>query len=147
MAGVAVNQTEANLLHAFLGETLTSRRYRAVAACAEANGDGHAASEFRRLARRRNSHAEEHLRLLDGLESAPTRCPSGDARDDLRAAIAGEHAQSARYAGMARTARDEGLDEIADWFEMLAKAGRVHAARFQRALDTLIGERARGFGT
>ena len=38
---------------------------------------------------------------------------------------------------MARTAREEGLDEIADWFETLAKAERSHANRFQKALDNL----------
>ena len=37
----------------------------------------------------------------------------------------------------ARTARDEGFDEIADWFETLAKAEKSHAGRFQRALDGL----------
>jgi rubrerythrin len=41
------------------------------------------------------------------------------------------------YPGMARTARHEGHDEIADWFETLAKAERSHAGRFQRALDTM----------
>ena len=40
------------------------------------------------------------------------------------------------YPGMARTAREEGFDEIADWFETLAKA-ESHAGRFQKALDTL----------
>jgi rubrerythrin len=38
---------------------------------------------------------------------------------------------------MAKTARDEGHDEIADWFETLAKAERSHANRFQKALDQL----------
>ena len=41
------------------------------------------------------------------------------------------------YPGMARTAREEGMDEIADWFETLAKAERSHANRFQKALDEL----------
>jgi len=41
------------------------------------------------------------------------------------------------YPGMARTARKEGLDEIADWFETLAKAERSHANRFKKALDEL----------
>jgi rubrerythrin len=38
---------------------------------------------------------------------------------------------------MARTAREEGFEEIADWFETLAKADRSHAGRFQTALDAL----------
>jgi rubrerythrin len=41
------------------------------------------------------------------------------------------------YPGMAKAARDEGFEEIADWFETLAKAERSHANRFQKALDSL----------
>jgi rubrerythrin len=41
------------------------------------------------------------------------------------------------YPGMARTARDEGFEEIADWFETLAKAEKSHAGRFQKALNSL----------
>ena len=39
--------------------------------------------------------------------------------------------------GMAKTARDEGHDEIADWFETLAKAERSHANRFTKALESI----------
>ena len=54
------------------------------------------------------------------------------------AAIAGEtHEYTDMYPGMAKSARDEGFDEIADWFETLAKAERSHANRFQKALDAL----------
>jgi len=41
------------------------------------------------------------------------------------------------YPGMAKAARTEGFDEVADWFETLAKAERSHANRFQKALDAL----------
>ncbi len=41
------------------------------------------------------------------------------------------------YPGMARAARDEGFEEIADWFETLAKAEKSHTGRFQKALDTI----------
>ena len=41
------------------------------------------------------------------------------------------------YPGMAKTARDEGFNEIADWFETLAKAEKSHAGRFQKLLDTI----------
>ena len=55
---------------------------------------------------------------------------------NLKAAIAGEtHEYTDMYPGMAKSAREEGFDEIADWFETLAKAERSHAKRFQKALD------------
>jgi rubrerythrin len=39
------------------------------------------------------------------------------------------------YPGMAKTAREEGFDEIADWFETLAKAERSHANKFSKTLE------------
>jgi len=42
------------------------------------------------------------------------------------------------YPGMAKSAREEGFEEIADWFETLAKAERSHANRYQKALDALV---------
>jgi len=58
--------------------------------------------------------------------------------DNLKAAFAGEtHEYTDMYPGMARTAREEGFEEIADWFETLAKAEKSHAGRFQKALETL----------
>ena len=72
--------------------------------------------------------------------SATRRPASRSARPRtiLRAAIAGEtHEYTDMYPGMARTAREEGFDEIAEWFETLAKAEKSHAGRFQKALDAL----------
>ena len=52
--------------------------------------------------------------------------------------MAGEtHEYTDMYPGMAKEAREEGFDEIATWFETLAKAERSHAGRFQKALDDL----------
>jgi rubrerythrin len=41
------------------------------------------------------------------------------------------------YPGMAKSAREEGFPEIADWFETLAKAEKSHAGRFQKLLDSI----------
>jgi rubrerythrin len=41
------------------------------------------------------------------------------------------------YPSMAKSAREEGFDDIAEWFETLAKAEKSHAGRFQKMLDTL----------
>ena len=69
----------------------------------------------------------------------PPACRSADSRQNLKAAVAGEtHEYTDMYPGMAKTARDEGFDEIADWFETLAKAERSHANRYQKALDALV---------
>ena len=68
-----------------------------------------------------------------------TGLPIGATRDNLKAAVAGEtHEYTDMYPGMAKTARDEGHDEIADWFETLAKAERSHANRYAKALAELV---------
>ena len=41
------------------------------------------------------------------------------------------------YPGMAKTAREEGFEEIADWFETLAKAEKSHAGKFQNTLESI----------
>jgi rubrerythrin len=67
-----------------------------------------------------------------------TGLPIGNTAQNLAAAIAGEtHEYTDMYPGMARTAREEGFDEIADWFETLAKAEKSHAGKFSKALETL----------
>ena len=55
--------------------------------------------------------------------------------------VMGQGGGEFRGRGFAKTkqAREEGFDEIADWFETLAKAERSHANRFQKALDNLEG--------
>jgi rubrerythrin len=61
--------------------------------------------------------------------------PARTTAEALESAIHGEtHEYTDMYPGMAKAARDEGFDEIADWFETLAKAERSHANRFSRAL-------------
>ena len=47
------------------------------------------------------------------------------------------HEYTDMYPGMAKTAREEGFAEIADWFETLAKAEKSHAGRFAKAQGTL----------
>ena len=62
----------------------------------------------------------------------------GGTEYNLKSAVAGEtHEYTDMYPGMAKDARDEGSEELADWMETLAKAERSHANRFQKALDPL----------
>jgi len=55
-----------------------------------------------------------------------------------KASIAGEtHEYTDMYPGMAKAAREEGFDEIADWFETLAKAEKSHAGKFSKTLEAM----------
>ena len=65
-----------------------------------------------------------------------TGLPIGGTEDNLRASIAGEtYEYTEMYPGFAKSAREEGFAEIADWFETLARAEKSHAGRFQSGLD------------
>ena len=62
----------------------------------------------------------------------------GATSDNLRSAVAGEtYEYTEMYPGFARTARDEGFEEIAEWLETLARAEKSHAGRFQSGLENL----------
>jgi len=146
MSEIPVSQTAANLLHAFARAMLANHHYVAFASSLEAKGQGQAAAVLRGLAQRRADQADGHLRLLAGLEEAVTDGSGGGVSRDICAAIASERDRSAAYAGMARTARDEGFDEIADWFELLAKARRSYVQRLRGALVSQAERGWIGFG-
>jgi rubrerythrin len=96
------------------------------------------AAVFRSTAEGETGHAHGHLEYLEAVGDPATGLPIGATSFNLKAAIAGEtHEYTDMYPGMAKQAREEGFEEIADWFETLAKAERSHANRFQKALDTL----------
>jgi len=130
--------TEQNLKNAFAWESQANPYYLDFAQMADAEGFNDVAAVFRLTAESKTGHAHRHLEYLDEVRDPATGQPIGPTRDNLKAAIAGEtHEYVDVYPGMARAARQEGFDEIADWFETLAKAGKSHARRFQKALDAL----------
>src|SRR6516225_8811501 len=115
------------------------RRYLYFAQKADVEGYNDVAAVFRSTAEGETGHAHGHLEFLEAVGDPATGLPIGPTRDNLKAAVAGEtHEYTDMYPGMAKTARDEGFDEIADWFETLAKAERSHANRYQKALDVLV---------
>ena len=131
-------KTHENLKAAFAGESQANRRYLYFARAADIEGYPEAAGVFKNTADGETGHAFGHLEFLAEVGDPATGEPIGSTADNLKAAIAGEtHEYTDMYPGMARTAREEGFEEIADWFETLAKAERSHAGRFQKALDTL----------
>jgi rubrerythrin len=130
------SKTEDNLKAAFAGESQANRRYLYFAAKADVEGYNDVAALFRSTAEGETGHAHGHLEYLETCGDPATGLPFGPTADNLKAAVAGEtHEYTDMYPGMAKTARDEGFEEIADWFETLAKAERSHANRFQKALN------------
>src|SRR5471030_2778472 len=138
MSKLKGSKTEANLKAAFAGESQANRRYLYFANKADIEGQNDVAALFRSTAEGETGHAHGHLEYLEQVGDPATGLPIGSSRQNLTAAVAGEtHEYTDMYPGMAKGARDEGFEEIADWFQTLAKAERSHANRFQKALDAL----------
>jgi rubrerythrin len=138
MAKLQGTKTHDNLLHAFAGESQANRRYLYFARQADVEGYNDVASVFRSTGEGETGHAFGHMDYIAEVGDPATGKPVGDTRSNLVAAVAGEtYEYTEMYPGFARTAREEGFAEIADWFETLAKAERAHAGRFQKALDEI----------
>ena len=134
------SKTEENLKAAFAGESQANRRYLYFAQKADVEGYNDVATVFRSTAEGETGHAHGHLEFLEEVGDPATGEPIGSTEQNLNAAIQGEtHEYTDMYPGMTKTARDEGCDEIADWFETLAKAEKSHAGKFQKTLDNLEG--------
>ena len=132
------SKTEQHLKDAFAGESQANRRYLYFANKADVEGRPDIAALFRSTAEGETGHAHGHLEFLEACGDPAPGLPIGSTRDNLKAAVAGEtHEYTDMYPGMAKTARAEGHDEIADWFETLAKAERSHANRYAKALAEL----------
>ena len=138
MANLKGTKTHKNLKDAFAGESQANRRYLYFAKVADVEGYPEVAMNFRETAEGETGHAHGHLDYLKVAGDPATDLPIGDSILNLKASIAGEtHEYTDMYPGMAKTAREEGFTQIADWFETLAKAEKSHAGRFQKMLDTI----------
>jgi rubrerythrin len=128
-------KTYENLKRAFAGESQASRRYLYFAQKADIDGYPEVAALFRSVANGETGHAFGHFDFLAEVGDPVTGMVVGDTEDNLKSAIVGETYEYAEmYPGFARMAREEGLDNVADWFETLAKAEKSHAERFASCL-------------
>jgi rubrerythrin len=138
MAELKGTHTFENLKEAFAGESQANRRYLWFAQKADVEGYPDIAALFRSVAEGETGHAHGHLEYLAQVGDPATGEPIGDSEDNLKSAVAGEtYEYTQMYPGFAKTAREEGLTEIADWFETLARAEKSHAGKFQQGLEAI----------
>ncbi|GAA0606673.1 MULTISPECIES: rubrerythrin family protein [Thalassospira] len=137
-------RTEANLRAAFAAEAQTNRRYLYFAQQADIEGYTDAAELFRTAAEAETGHAFGHLEFLETAGDPLTGKELGTTRLNLEAAVAQEKDEAeTAYPEMARIAREEGLEDIAAWFESLARVEAAHADRIERLL-TRMGSKTDG---
>jgi rubrerythrin len=124
-------KTKQNLLDAFAGESQANRKYTAFARVADAEGYPEIAELFRSIGEGETAHALGHLERLAGV---------GSTAENLQAAIDGETYETEdMYPRMVAEAREEGHEDIAQWFELVGQAEKAHAARYKEALKKVQG--------
>ena len=107
------------------------RRYLYFARVADIEGYPDVGGLFRDTSEAETGHAFGHLDFLKEVGDPCTGVPIGTTSKNLKSAVEGEtYEYTEMYPGFAKTARDEGLSELAEWFETLAKAEKSHAGRF-----------------
>jgi len=131
-------RTHENLKNAFAGESQANRRYLYFARRADIEGYPDVGGLFRDTSEAETGHAFGHLDFLKEAGDPVTGLPIGSTEQNLKSAIDGETYEfTEMYPGFGKTARSEGFEEIAEWFETLAKAEKSHAGRFTKGLQTL----------
>jgi rubrerythrin len=138
MKNLKGTRTHENLKHAFAAESQANRRYLYFARVADIEGYPDIGGLFRDTSEAETGHAFGHMDFLKQAGDPVTDVEFGSTRQNLKSAVDGEtYEYTQMYPGMAKVAREEGLLEIAQWFETLAKAERSHAGRFGKGLEGL----------
>ena len=127
-------QTEANLATAFAGESQARNKYTYFASKARKEGFVQIAAIFEETAKNEQEHAKIWFKLLNGGEISSTA-------ENLQAAADGENYEwTDMYAGFAKTAREEGFNEIADLFDGVAAIEKEHEERYKKLLANVKGD-------
>ena len=138
------SQTEKNLLIAFAGESQARNRYTFFADAARREGYEKIADIFMETAENECVHARRFFRFLEGgMVEICAAFPAGvigTTAQNLKASADGEREEAAEaYPAMAKTARDEGFEEIAVQFETTGQAEAWHEKRFRALLADVDG--------
>ena len=121
-------KTEKNLLEAFAGESQARNKYTYFASKAKKEGYVQISKIFEETAGNEKEHAEIWFKYLCGGEIPTTA-------DNLKAAAEGENFEwTDMYERMAKEAKEEGFDEIAAKFLLVAKIEKDHEERYRKLL-------------
>ncbi|MEH2945482.1 rubrerythrin family protein [Sporofaciens sp. KK001] len=127
------SKTEANLQAAFAGESQARNKYTYYASKAKKDGYVQIANIFEETAANEKEHAKMWFKLLHG-GAVPSTI------ENLKDAADGENYEwTDMYAEFARTARDEGFDDIALLFEEVGKIEKEHEERYRKLLANIEG--------
>lgn len=132
MSNLKGTKTEKNLMEAFAGESQARNKYTYFASKAKKDGYEQISALFLETANNEKEHAKIWFKLLGGI---------GTTEENLKAAAAGENEEwTEMYARMAKEAREEGFDQIADLFEGVAAIEKEHEERYLKLLENIENE-------
>ena len=136
-------QTEKNLLKAFAGESQARNRYTYFASAAKKEGYVQISAIFTETADQEKEHAKRFFNFLEGGEVEITAAfPAGkinNTETNLNAAAEGENFEwTELYPGFAKTAREEGFEDVAKAFEAISIAERQHEKRYRELMENVI---------
>lgn len=140
-----MKKTLENLAKAFIGESQARNRYTMFAKVAKKEGFEQIAGIFLETAEQEKEHAKkifDKIQELKGNEDiqeikveAPCHIEIGDTKKNLQLAIMGEDYEwQVMYSDFAKTAEEEGLKDVADWFRAILVAENHHSERYQKLL-------------
>ncbi len=125
-------KTEANLWEAFAGESQARNKYNYYASKAKKDGYEQIAAFFEETAAQEKEHAKLWFKLIHGI---------GTTEENLLDGINGENAEwTDMYPRMAKEAREEGFEEIAQIMEGVAAIEKEHEARYLKLLENVKGK-------
>ena len=124
-------QTEKNLEAAFAGESQARNKYTYFASRAKKDGFEQIAAIFQQTADNEKEHAKMWFKELSGI---------GSTAENLAAAADGENYEwTDMYAGFAKTAKEEGFEDIAFLFEKVGAIEKAHEERYRKLLENVKG--------
>ena len=128
MSKYAGTKTEKNLMDAFAGESQARNKYTYYASAARKAGFVQMANLFEETANQEKEHAKMWFKEFHGI---------GNVEENLVDAAAGENEEwTSMYVRMAKEAREEGFEELAAKFELVAKVEAAHEKRYLKLLES-----------
>ena len=125
----AGTQTEKNLMAAFAGESEARNKYTYFASKAKKEGFEQISALFQKTADNEKEHAELWFKELNGI---------GNTAENLLSAAQGENYEwTDMYVGFAKTAEEEGFDDLARRFLLVAAIEKHHEERYRALLNNV----------
>ena len=124
------SKTEQNLWTAFAGESQARNKYTYFASKAKKEGYEQIAAIFEATANNEKEHAKMWFKHLSGI---------GTTAENLQAAASGENYEwTNMYKQFAKTAKEEGFNDIAAEFIGVANIEKQHEERYKKLYENLV---------